>query len=465
MATGRPVRDVRYCMDWPDGRRRILSVNAAPLRAAGLAARVVCTITDITEQVAAEEELRAAALRAEAANQAKSRFLANMSHEIRTPLNGILGMAQLLEDEIADAGQRDRLATIRTSGEMLLAVLNDILDVSKIEAGKLELEAVPFQPAELLRRIEAMHAPQAAARGLALRVRAGRGADRLRLGDPSRLAQVLHNLVGNAVKFTEAGGVSVVIAATGDGALRICVRDSGIGMTEAQIGRIFEDFEQADGSVTRRFGGTGLGMSIVRRLVGLMGGEIGLQSRPGMGTVVRIRLPLPPAPEGAGAVQPGLAFAPGSAFLPVSAPAAGAAAVPALAGLRALAADDNATNRLILEAMLGRLGVAVQMAADGRSAVAAWAPGAADLLLLDISMPGMDGMETLAAIRARERAAGLPPAPAVAITANAMSHQVADYLAAGFSAHVGKPFRREDLAAAILALGLAPAAAAPGPPA
>ena len=450
MASGRPVRDVRHAIEWPDGRRRVLSINAAPLRAAGLAARVVCTITDITEQVAAEQELRATALRAEAANRAKSRFLANMSHEIRTPLNGILGMAQLLEDEIDDAGQRDRLATIRGSGETLLAVLNDILDVSKIEAGKLELESLPFRPADLLRRIEAMHAPQAAARGLALRVRAGRGADRMRLGDPNRLAQVLHNLVGNALKFTETGGVAVVLSAPGNGALRIAVRDSGIGMSEAQLARIFEDFEQADGSVTRRFGGTGLGMSIVRRLVGLMDGEIALHSRSAAGTAVRIRLPLPMAPPGA------VAIAAGAAALP-------SGAVPRLAGLRALAADDNATNRMILQAMLGRLGIDVRIVADGQAALAAWAPGAADLLLLDISMPGMDGMETLAAIRACEREAGLPAAPAVAITANAMSHQVAEYLSAGFSAHVGKPFRREDLVEAILGLGLTVPPAPPDP--
>ncbi|MBK5928174.1 hypothetical protein CCR87_12675 [Rhodobaculum claviforme] len=429
MTEGRVVRDVRFAIAWPDGTRRQLSVNAAPLLAEGLQARVVCAITDITEQVATEAALRSAAERAEAASEAKSRFLANMSHEIRTPLNGVLGMAQVLEEELSEPRHRRMLEVIRESGEMLLGVLNDVLDMSKIEAGKVTLEQVAFVPADLARRIEAMHALRAAEKHLSLEVVAAPGAERARLGDPGRVEQMLHNLVGNAVKFTEAGGVRVTLEG-GCGPLRVVVHDTGIGMTDDQLARIFEDFEQADGTVTRRFGGTGLGMSIVRRLVALMGGQITVDSIPGAGTQVRVALPLPLAEGGPRDAVP----------------------VPAqpLEGLRALAADDNATNRLILQAMLSALGGAVTMVPDGQAAVEAWAPGRFDLILLDISMPGLDGLGALAAIRLREAEAGVPPAPAVAITANAMAHQVAQYMGAGFAAHVGKPFRREDLARTLL---------------
>ena len=465
LAEGVTVRNVRFAITRPDGARRMLSVNAAPLRAEGLEVRVVCSINDITEQVAAEAELRGAALRAEAANRAKSQFLANMSHEIRTPLNGVLGMAQLLEDELEAPQHRRMLGTIRESGELLLGILNDILDMSKIEAGKMEIETVAFVPAELAARIEALHRHSAAERELALCFEMDAGARRPRLGDPGRLAQVLHNLVGNAVKFTEAGSVTVRIEGAGEG-LRLVVRDTGIGMTDEQLARIFEDFEQADGTVTRRFGGTGLGMSIVRRLVALMGGQVSVLSAPGQGTEVEVRLPLSeaaPAPHGRAAEVacaaggdvgsgggPGVVDAPGSAAAPAGEGRGALRPVRAgPAGLRALAADDNATNRLILRAMLVSLGIEVTLVADGRAAVEAWAPGRFDLLLLDISMPDLDGIGALAEIRAREAAAGTAPAPALAITANAMAHQVAEYLDAGFAAHVGKPFRREDLATAI----------------
>ncbi|MGY6412254.1 MAG: PAS domain S-box protein [Alkalilacustris sp.] len=452
LAEGRTIRDVRFAIAWPDGTRRKLSVNAAPIRAEGSQARVVCSIVDITDQVAAEETLRQTAARAEAASEAKSRFLANMSHEIRTPLNGVLGMAEVLAEELTEPRHRRMLQIIRGSGEMLLGVLNDVLDMSKIEAGKLTLEAMPFVPADLLGRVEAMHALRAAEKQLTLEVVAGPGAADPRLGDPGRLEQLLHNLVGNAVKFTESGGVVVTLRSAplsgsssgptsgptsgpGTPPLELVVRDTGIGMSEDQLARVFEDFEQADGTVTRRFGGTGLGMSISRRLVALMGGEISIVSAPGQGTEVRVLLPLPCA-----AAMP----------LPEAAPSLSAP----LAGLRVLAADDNATNRLILQTMLGRLGVVVTMVPDGRAAVEAWGPGRFDLILLDISMPELDGVGALAAIRAREAEAAVQPAPAVAITANAMAHQVADYFAAGFAAHVGKPFRREDLAVALAQLAV-----------
>lgn len=430
MTEGGTVRNVCFAIAWPDGTKRKLSVNATQIAAEGLSVRVVCSINDITEQVAAEEELRNAAERAEAANRAKSSFLANMSHEIRTPLNGVLGMAQVLEDELSDPRHRRMLSTIRDSGEMLLGVLNDVLDMSKIEAGKLTLEDTLFVPAELAQRVEGLHGLRAAEKGLEFAVQAGADAQIARLGDTGRLAQVLHNLLGNAVKFTETGSVTLILATDPDDALVIEVLDTGVGMTQEQSARIFEDFEQADGTVTRRFGGTGLGMSIVRKLVGLMRGEITVDSAPGRGTDVRVRLPLPRAPLDA---VPAIAPEPPRM----------------LSGLRALAADDNATNRMILRAMLSAMGVEVVLVDDGRAAIDAWEPGQFDLYLLDISMPGLDGISALAGLREREAEHGLGSAPALAITANAMSHQVAEYLEAGFAGHLGKPFRREDLMRAI----------------
>ncbi|PZX46113.1 PAS domain S-box-containing protein [Roseinatronobacter thiooxidans] len=426
------VRDVRFAIIRPDGTRRALSVNAAPITAEELQVRVVVSISDITAQAATEDELRVTAQQAEAANQAKSRFLANMSHEIRTPLNGVLGMVQILEDELSDPMHKRMLGIIRDSGETLLSILNDLLDMSKIEAGKLTLEKVAFAPSDIATRIETMHKLVAVGKGLEFDLCLGPDTHLLRSGDPNRLSQILHNLVGNAVKFTEKGSVKVALAISTDGQLDISVRDTGIGMSLEQQARMFEDFEQADGTVTRRFGGTGLGMSIVRRLIGLMGGQISVESALGQGTTVHVRLPLPRTTHCAEQEQAG--------------------AETSLQGMRVLVADDNATNMLILKSMLSSLGVEAVSVSDGRAAVEAWEPQRFDAVLLDISMPELDGISALARIRARAAAQGGPMTPALAISANAMTHQVAEYIAAGFSAHVAKPFKRADLQAALSAV-------------
>ena len=423
------VRDVRYSIMRSDGTRRALSVNAAPINAEGLAAHVVVSISDITEQAAAENDLRVAAQQAEAANQAKSRFLANMSHEIRTPLNGVLGMVQILEDELSEPVHRRMLGIIRDSGETLLSILNDLLDMSKIEAGKLKLEKVAFAPTEVMSRIEGMHKLIASEKGLGFHLRLGPGTDVLRKGDPNRLSQIMHNLVGNAVKFTETGHVALELTVNRQDQLEIRVQDTGIGMSPEQQSRMFEDFEQADGTVTRRFGGTGLGMSIVRRLVTLMRGKISVDSALGQGTTVHVILPLSRAEEE-----------------PQTTPDA---QHRSLQGMRVLVADDNATNMLILRSMLSSLGVEAVSVSDGRSAVEAWEPGRFDALLLDISMPELDGISALAQIAARAQAAGVAMTPALAISANAMTHQVAEYKAAGFADHIGKPFKRADLEAGL----------------
>ncbi len=277
-----------------DGMRRILSMNVTPLRLENRRnLHAVLSVADITEQYNHELHLHEAVARAEAASLAKSRFLANMSHEIRTPLNGVLGMAEVLSHSVTGSEQKRMVATIRDSGELLLALLNDILDMSRIEAGKMTLEALPFDPQEVVARIDGLFWPQAEARGLAFEAMVPGGRLRLRIGDPLRLQQVLQNLVGNAIKFTPLGEVRLTAADLDDGALSIEVRDTGIGMTAEQVARIFDEFEQADGSTTRRFGGSGLGMSILRHLVDAMGGSVAIDSAPGKGTLVRLHLPLP----------------------------------------------------------------------------------------------------------------------------------------------------------------------------
>ncbi|WP_323040324.1 PAS domain S-box protein [Gemmobacter sp.] len=367
--------------------------------------------------------------RAEAANRAKSQFLANMSHEIRTPLNGVLGMAELMSDALTDPIHRQMIETIRESGQGLLNVLNDILDLAKVEAGKIELETLAFVPRDLAAKVEAMYSLRAQEKGLSFSVMCDIGCAQARMGDPHRTLQVLHNLINNAIKFTHEGQIKVTFHTRGSDPLVVEVADTGIGMSPEQQSRAFEDFEQADGAVTRRYGGTGLGLSISRRLIELMGGKIQVVSTLGKGTVVRLELPLPVAPRAE-----------------VAAPEDVAPEHPSVAGLRALVADDNATNRLILKAMLGALGVGVTVVEDGLRAVAAWKPDDFDVLLLDISMPEMDGVAALQEIRRRAGEAGAPPPPAIAVTANAMKHQVDGYYAAGFDGYVGKPFRREDLA-------------------
>ena len=418
-----------------DGVDRMLSVNVARIDRPGVEARVVCALADVTEELETARSLDAARSRAEAANRTKSQFLANMSHEIRTPLNGVLGMAEVLEDALSDPQTRAMARTIRDSGATLLSLLNDLLDMSKIEAGKMEIEVVPFDPAQIVKRIAALHAIVAREKGLDFDARGPAPGSSPRLGDAHRILQVIHNLVSNAIKFTETGIVRLHLDAMPGAPLVIEVRDTGIGMTPDQAARVFAEFEQGDGSVARRFGGTGLGMAITRSLVEQMGGAIALESAPGRGTCVRVTLPLEDAAPQASA--------------PTVPPVAGLAPRP-LAGLSLLAADDNGTNRKVLTLMLERAGARVHAVEGGQAALAAWRPEAFDLVLLDISMPDMDGISTLAALRDKARAVGAPQPAALAITANVMTHQIAEYRAAGFVGHAGKPFQSATLIAEIL---------------
>jgi len=289
----KPVRNRRLSfLRRGDGERRIISVNATLLVSAGSDDRVVVSLVDVTDQHRTEVSLRALVAKSESESRSKSQFIANMSHEIRTPLNGVLGMAEVLDRLVRDAEQKKMLSTIRHSGELLLGILNDVLDMSKIEAGKLELEATLFRPDQLANRVQELFSVSAEEKGLELDIFVSGRADIQRVGDPHRLLQILQNLISNAIKFTHEGEVTVTFSCTPGKPFGIEVCDTGIGMTEAQSSRIFNAFEQADGSVTRRFGGTGLGMSIVARLVSIMNGTIKVQSTPTVGTTIQILLPL-----------------------------------------------------------------------------------------------------------------------------------------------------------------------------
>lgn len=380
------------------------------------------------------EKLEAERLRAEEANRLKSRFLANMSHELRTPLNGVLGMAQALQDMVSGQEQQRMVETIRISGDELLAILNDILDLSKIESGKIVIEQVPFRPLAVFSRIVRLHGPQAEAKGLRVTLDVDPALDGEFLGDEHRLTQVLHNVTGNAIKFTQNGQVELRAEATA-GVLRITVTDSGIGMTQAQLASVFDEFVQADASITRRFGGTGLGMPIAKGLMMMMGGTIEIDSAPGRGTRVQLTMPLPPAP----------------ASEPEAAPSQDGPA-PVLTGLRILVAEDNRTNQTVLQALLRNSGVVLTLVENGREALAAAMAGEFDLFLFDISMPEMDGHTALKQIEAAYRVAGLKMPPAAALSANVMPDQLSRYTADGFATCLAKPIRKAALFECIRAL-------------
>lgn len=372
---------------------------------------------DITAQQQTAQALACALEKAEAANAAKSTFLATMSHEIRTPLNGVLGMTQAMEGESPSPRQAQQLAVIRQAGEGLLAILNDVLDLSKIEAGKLELENIEFDLALVVCGVHAAFAPQAALKGLTFDL-VLEDIDGIYLGDQTRVRQILYNFVSNAIKFTQSGRI-VAIARETDAGVELSVSDTGLGMTPDALGRAFETFRQADASTTRRYGGSGLGLAISHQLAELMGGQITVETEAGRGSTFTLHAPIHKV------ARPTLSEAPCSPLLS--------------RGLRVLAAEDNLTNRLVLEVILAQAAIDLTLVANGAEAVAAWEGGRFDVILMDVQMPVMDGPTAARMIREREAAASRARTPIIALTANVMSHQIAQYATAGMDGHVAKP--------------------------
>ncbi|MBL8614783.1 MAG: PAS domain S-box protein [Deltaproteobacteria bacterium] len=435
-----------------DGRRVNVSlVVTAILGREGEVVGYLGVAHDITREVQTETSLREAKLRAEQANVAKSQFLANMSHEIRTPLNAVLGLSQLLQQTRLDADQADILGKIRVAGAGLLEVINDVLDLSKIEAGELEVEAAPFRLTEIVDGLADLMTTQATAKGICFFADVQPGLPKTLRGDGHRLRQILTNLLSNAIKFTERGSVTLRVSALSraGGALRLrfAVRDTGIGIAPEAQARVFDAFAQADTSTTRRFGGTGLGLSIVKHLVGLMGGTVGVASAVDEGSEFWADLQFEVAADQVEAAA-----------------AAGRSGgdARALEGLRILAVDDSEINLEIAQRLLEHRGARVTRASDGVVAIATLRAATApfDAVLMDIQMPRMDGYEATRCIR---RELGLTRLPILAVTAGVLVSERQRALDAGMDGFVGKPFSPDELVGAILGQVGAGGAGARGP--
>lgn len=358
---------------------------------------------------------------ASAANDAKSEFLAVMSHELRTPMNGIMGMAEALADELEDPAQQELLAVLQESGEGLMKILNDLLDFTRLDVGKVQFEAEPFDPVKIASMAERMTRPLAHAKGLEYSTDISDLEKVHLVGDLHRVTQIVMHILSNAVKFTNEGSINVSLRTEPDGHLAIRIADTGIGMSGDELDKVFDWFTQGDSSTSRKFGGAGLGMAIVKRLVDEMSGKVCVLSAPGKGTTVEVVLPLPQSNE--------TRVVGGAPEEPFRLPE----------GFSVLIVDDIPTNLMVIEMIVKSFGATTTLAGSGRAAIDAVQAEDFDLILMDIAMPDIDGVAALKKIRSivdLERRAHLP---VFAVTANAMEHQVVSYLKAGFDNYIAKP--------------------------
>jgi signal transduction histidine kinase/ActR/RegA family two-component response regulator len=402
----------------PDSSARWWRMVGEPVLVDGRCVALHGAIQEITAWRSLQERERNAVEAAEA----MSGFLATMSHELRTPLNGILGMAQAMARGELSPLQRERIGVVAASGEALLSLLNDLLDLSKIEAGKTELVDGVVDVSALADGARSIFSALVRDKDVTFSLTVSPSALGCWRGDPARVRQVLHNLISNAVKFTDRGSIAIELRGDPDG-LVLRVQDTGVGIAADKLETVFERFVQADASTTRRHGGSGLGLTICRDLATLMGGKIAVESAEGVGTTFIVNLPLTHI-EGA---PSGVAHEPATAL---DAPTD---------GLRVLAAEDNPINQLVLRTLLGEVGVDVSIVSNGQEALDAWRDGVWDLVLMDIQMPVMDGVSAVRSMRQIEREECRRKTPVIAVTANAMDHHRAEYLAAGMDALVPKP--------------------------